>query len=123
MPLDKPNQTSWKKGQSGNPHGSKPKVSNAAMAIRFASKEHIHELYWKLLNANKIEVQEILANPTISVIEACILTAIIKDMEIGETKTIERMMDRVIGKPVNNIEHSGSVSLENLLEASYKKIE
>jgi len=121
MPRIGPTDGSWKPGQSGNPRGTSL-ISEAARAIRMSSREHIHELYWQMLNMNCAQVTQKLLDPDINIVEACIIKAILHDMEEGSTKTIESMMNRVIGKPKETHEIMGKMTIEDIVSASYKSI-
>lgn len=106
----------WVKGQTGNPNGQ-PKIHEEIKQIMVNSRETVARLYWSCVNLNKEQLAERLRqNP--SVFEEGILRAIIKDMEKGQMITLEKLMDRVIGKPKEYIELDASVSTEKAVDVS-----
>jgi hypothetical protein len=106
----------WVKGETGNPNGQ-PKIPEEIKQIKVNSRETVARLYWSCVNLNKEELAARLKqNP--SIFEEGILRAIIKDMEKGQMITLEKIMDRVIGKPKEYIELDASVSTEKSVDVS-----
>ena len=95
------------------------RLSPEAKAIIVNSRDDLVKLYEFCSNASKSLVVERLANPEISVMEDCILRAILSDMQCGRTSTIEKLMERVYGKTTQVIAASvGVKTLEQLVEGA-----
>lgn len=95
------------------------RLSPESRAIIVNSRDDLVRLYEFCSNASKTMVVERLANPEISVMEDCILRAILSDMQCGRTATIEKLMERVYGKTTQVIAASiGVKTLEQLVEGS-----
>jgi hypothetical protein len=98
-------------------NGGAPKLSPEVKNIIVNSKETVAKLYWSCVNLTKEELANRLKNNP-SVFEEGILRAIIKDMEKGQMITLEKLMDRVIGKPKESIDLSANVSTQNSVDVS-----
>jgi hypothetical protein len=107
----------WVKGQPpANPNGA-PKLSEEVKAIKVNSRETVAKLYWQCVNLTKVELSERIKQ-SCSVFEEGVLRAIIKDMEKGNITTLEKLMDRVIGKPKEFIDLSAHISTEKSVDVS-----
>lgn len=96
------------KGQVLNPRGPE-KLPPIVKAIRYESKETVARLYWDIVNLSKVQLGERLKDPTVSLFEENILRAVLDDMKKNKFSTIERMMERVLGKPNQPIHLEGAV--------------
>ena len=99
----------------------KPKIrlSPEAKAIVVTSRESLVHLYNYCANATKEQVKARLDCPGITIFEESIFRALISDMEVGEIKTLEKLMERVYGKNVQPIAASlNTKSLEDILQES-----
>lgn len=106
----------WVKGQTGNPNGQ-PKIREEVKQITVNSRETVAKLYWSCVNLNKEQLAARIKE-SCSVFEEGVLRAIIKDMEKGNIVTLEKLMDRVIGKPKEFIDLSAHVSTEKSVDVS-----
>lgn len=111
----------FQKGVSPNPDG-RPPMDESVRRIRIETKEAVAKLYWDCVNRTKLEMTErINANPT--VFEEGILRAILKDMTRGQTITLEKLMDRVIGKPKEVINITGDIRTESTVNLELLSVE
>jgi DNA-binding transcriptional ArsR family regulator len=96
----------FKKGQSGNPDG-RPPLSPEIKALRGITNERIKEVMDLLIDQD-ITALEVLAQsetePTLKVLYAAGILRAIKE---GNPGHIESVLNRVIGKPKDHIEHTG----------------
>lgn len=104
-------------GRTGNPNG-RPKLPPEVKAIRYCSKETVAKLYWDVVNMNRQEVERRLADPTLSLFERNVLAAIVKDISKGVITTIEKLMERVLGKPKEVIHLDGVINQGNAVDLS-----
>jgi len=106
----------WVKGQTGNPNGQPP-LDPFTKRVRIESRETVAKLYWDCVNLTKQElVERLKATPTI--FEEGVLRAIVKDMEKGTTTTLDKLMERVLGKPKEIIEMTSEVRTESSIDVS-----
>lgn len=84
-----PRHTMWKKGQSGNPAGSKPR------ALSRASFRELVESQWTL---DREGIAEILKDPTATMGELIVAKVLERAMDEGDYNRINGMLDRVLGK-------------------------
>lgn len=107
----------WVKGQPPmNPNG-RPVLPPEVKQIIVNSRESVAKLYWQCVNLTKEELAARIKEKC-SVFEEGILRAIIKDMEKGNIVTLEKLMDRAIGKPKEFIDLSAHVSTEQAVDVS-----
>lgn len=96
----------FKKGQSGNPNGRPRKlVSNTLKAlndvgIKEVTKTEITAIYMSLINCAEDELKEMMDDKKQSIIVKTICKAISKGKGFD---IIEKMLDRSIGKPKQDI--------------------
>jgi hypothetical protein len=86
-------------------------------AIRVESKERVAELYWRVLNMTRSEILD-RVNESPTMFEECILFAILRDSEKGQTDTIDTMLNRVLGNPKDSIDIKANVESKNELDVS-----
>lgn len=109
-------------GQSLNPAGM-TKHPAVMKAIRYETKEAIAKLYLDCLHLTTAELMAKLGtketpNMTLTMFERNIISALWKDSAKGQVTTLEKLVERILGKPKEFIDLSGTVKLENALDMS-----
>jgi len=114
----------WKPGQSGNPNG-RPRNMVPAQISRILGKKQAKKLY-KLTDAEISEWESILLTMTASQLKLLaqwdeanaypkgLAISILTDMKNGNTRTLDKLRERVIGKPYERIEITGKDGTELL---------
>lgn len=104
----------FKKGQSGNPKGRKPKTFQSiikdlqAKGYMQVTKQMIFEAYQLLLSLDEVELKAMSQDIT----QPQTIRTVAKRMLSGEgAEIIERMLDRTHGKPAQFQNHSGDINL------------
>jgi hypothetical protein len=107
MPNPNPSPaTRWKKGQSGNPSG--PALQDKAVtALKRMGAQELAETCEMILKANRAELAAILEDPNTSMLQVNLISAILADTQKGLTYTLDKLLERVVGKPKERIELSG----------------
>lgn len=95
----------FKPGESGNPNGRPPE---ACKALKKYTKKAISETFVELLEATIPELREIKANKQEKSIRAAIASVILKCWRKGESRDIDAILDRIIGKVPQKAEIAGS---------------
>jgi hypothetical protein len=105
MANKKPTKTSFKKGQSGNPAG-RPKMAPEMKALLDLTKSSYREIALKYLLMPRAEVKKIKASDDMSMLELAFLSCIGNVQKKGDYGTLDKMMDRVIGKVKDEVDLS-----------------
>lgn len=89
----------WKPGDpSPNPSG-RPKLSDAERKLRRSTKEQIKEIGDIIINGSRVELEHILDNPgEYSELQYQIACALKVSAEKGDWFTVDKILDRLIGK-------------------------
>lgn len=74
---------------------------------RKISKDDFYRLVTHLLQCNKKELEQMYQNEDLPVSITTLIIAIMQDMDDGETKTIDNILDRMYGKPTQTAELTG----------------
>ena len=112
--MPKKNQNSWKKGRSGNAAG-RPKLSDEIRAIRSSLKSAVFEVA-ELLQMTAGQLIQVECDPCTPALQLMAIRAI----EQGDWKVVNSLLDRVMGKPLQDIGHSLEASDKNVYELAYK---
>lgn len=91
------------KGQSGNPKGKPRKICSTLKSLGYTSYEAIDTIR-NLMAMNLDELKEVYQNKDSSVLEVTIASAIKKSIDKGSLYSIDTLLSRVFGKPVENFD-------------------
>lgn len=100
-----PVHTQFKKGQSGNPLGAKlhdPELKR----IRKISNEMFQELVDLALSEDLSGLQKIIKDPKASALKVGVATSLVKAIQKGDWGTLERIVERLVGKVVVRVDHT-----------------
>ena len=108
----------WKKGESGNPKGRprsrvaefRVKIMGKAGAKKFygISATEVTEWYEFLITADISELKALAAEETTPALAKTYARAIITDMNAGKTTTIDKISEKLYGKAIQRVEHTGA---------------
>lgn len=98
-----PTKTSYKKGVSGNPNG-RPKMDEDTKQLLNLTKSTYREIALKYLNMSKKETLELKENDEMSMLEWAFVKCILVIHKKGDYATLDKMMDRVIGKVKDEVD-------------------
>lgn len=96
----------FKKGESGNPAG-RPAIPPEIREMKKLAKDDLEKLISLLLEATDLRIQEILDSPDTPMIEKIMAQILKKARESGNMGQFDMVLNRVIGKVKEHIEHSG----------------
>jgi hypothetical protein len=108
--------TRIKKGQVLNPRGAGAH-NKALIAFKKMGAEELAETCELILRANKDELASILADPETPMLKVNLIAAILADTQKGLTYTLDKLLERVVGKPKERIELSGDPDNPMALQA------
>ncbi len=108
------NLTPFKKGQSGNPKGSK-KTTVTLLKQQGLNKNDIYNAIVNMIGLTKDELKKIRDDKNSEVYKVVIAGAIVRDIEKRRIYTIESIFDRVFGKPTQKQQVSGGLTIKNRL--------
>jgi hypothetical protein len=92
-------------------------------AVRVSNRDDLQNLLARCLNLTKEQVLERLNDTYVSLAEETILRSMIRDLELGDTKTLDKILDRLFGKAVQVVAAQvNAKTLEDLVVGSAKDI-
>lgn len=95
----------WVKGQSGNPAGSK--LPEDIKEGRKINRMEVERVFNKLMNAAKDELISIGNDPKTPILEAITARVMAKAYNQGDHQRLNFLLDRLVGKVKETIEHVG----------------
>lgn len=96
----------FKKGESGNPAG-RPALPPEIRELKKLAKDDLEKLISLLLDATDQRIEEILNSPETPMIEKIMAQVLKKSYETGSMGQFDMVLNRVIGKVKEHIEHTG----------------
>ena len=108
----------WKKGESGNPKG-RPRSRVAEYREKIMGKKkakkyygigafEVTEWYEALLTMDLPELKLLAQDDTAPALARTYARAIIFDMNAGKTYTVDRISEKLYGKAIQRVEHTGA---------------
>lgn len=107
----------FKKGQSGNPKGRTPIPEEVKEARKF-NKLEVERVLDKFLGLTRDELFIRLRDPQTAMLERIVGRIILKASKGGDHFRLDFLLNRLIGKVKEAVEHSGKVTLEDLITRS-----
>jgi len=96
-------------GQSGNPNG-RPRKYVSQLKEQGYKLAEVNDCIQALMSMTVEELKEVWDNPKATVLEKTIAAAIKKSIEKGSLYSIETLLTRVYGKPMERTENKHEVS-------------
>jgi hypothetical protein len=97
-----------------NPNG-RPPLSPEAKAIRKLTADKLEEIGDLILDGNKVQLNAISSSLEESAIRVAYAKAALNAMAKGDLSMLEMILNRVVGRVKERVEHSGTITLEKLL--------
>ena len=85
------------------------------------SKNDYYEILQVMLGANKEYITELAKREDIPVSLLCVIKAIKSDIDMGTTKTVDSLLDRLFGKSSQPVEMSGELQSFKIERVYHKK--
>lgn len=95
-PKPPPKHSQFKKGQSGNPKGTKP--NPMVMALRELTVESYRKIIELVLTSDVQAIKAIAEDPKSTGLEVGISVAFLRAIKNGDYAVIERIAERIVGK-------------------------
>jgi hypothetical protein len=97
-----PNNKPFEKGQSGNPNG-RPRKYVSTLIDQGYKRSEINDTIQNMMAMTLEEVKAVWDNPTATVLEKTIASAIRKSIEKGTLYSMETLLSRVYGQPKQEV--------------------
>lgn len=91
--------------------------SRALGAFKRMSSEELAQVCELILHANRGELEAVLQDPNTPMIKVNLISAILADTTKGLTYTLDKLLERTVGKPKERIELSGDPDNPMALQA------
>jgi hypothetical protein len=115
------NRGRFQKGQSGNP-GGRPKLPEDIRMARSLNATEFERIVTKYLYLPWSEIYKLKEDQSLPLMECAIISMLAKAIEDGDERKLGFLLDRVIGKVKERLEHSGSLTLEDLITGSMNEL-
>jgi hypothetical protein len=110
----------WKPGESGNPEG-RPAIPEEIKKLRLLTNEEIKEVATLLLDKNYSAIQLMENDPSTPMLKLWMVKVALKATDRGDMMTLNAFLDRVVGKVKEQVEHSGKITLADLVAGDEKE--
>lgn len=110
----------YKKGESGNPSG-RPKLSAEDKVLKQLTKAQFTEIANLIVQGNWTELNSIERDAESSVLKKLICKALMSAYERGDWSTVDRFLDRVIGKVKDEVEATVMTTTFERLDGSAER--
>jgi len=100
-----PNNKPFEKGKSGNPNG-RPRKYVSTLIDQGYKRSEINDTIQNMMAMTLEEVKAVWDNPTATVLEKTIASAIRKSIEKGTLYSMETLLSRVYGQPKQEVEQT-----------------
>jgi hypothetical protein len=101
------------KGESMNPKG-RPKKYVSLLKDQGYKLSEVNDCIQVIMSMNMNELKDVWDNPNATVLEKTIAGAIKKSIEKGSLYSIETLLSRVFGKPKEQVEQSGEITVHTI---------
>jgi hypothetical protein len=102
MPIPNEHINQFKKGESGNPNG-RPRKYVSTLIDQGYKRSEINDTIQNMMAMTLEEVKAVWDNPTATVLEKTIASAIRKSIEKGTLYSLETLLSRVYGQPKQEV--------------------
>lgn len=101
-----------------NPNG-RPPITPEVKALRGLTHEHIKDVMDLLVDQEFEKLREMAKDTSLPALKLLYIRAVLRAVETGDLANIEIVLNRVLGKPKERIEHSGAITLESIIASHY----
>ena len=100
--------------------GGRPKLTKEVKEFKELTTQKYLEILQKYLNLSLSELEDIYAKQKdLTIVENYVLSSLIKGSKKGDYDTLEKILNRVIGKPKENVKIEGDLEVKNELPEEY----
>ncbi len=110
----------FKPGVSGNENG-RPPLDPAVKQFKKLTQDIIDEVGFLVLDGDKVGLAKIIADPQASTLKRWIAQVAETGIKLGDMDSLDKLLNRLLGKAPQKLEHSGTVTLEELVAGSRKE--
>lgn len=111
----------WVPGQPGGP--GRPAVTPQLKQLKKLNAEKLAEILNRLAHATVDELKAISQDPMTSIFELTICAILKNAVQKGDQQRVNFLLDRLVGKPKEQVEHSTSDGFRLIIEDYRKKDE
>jgi hypothetical protein len=105
------------KGQSGNPKGMPP-LPPEVRQFKKLTQDIIDEVGFLVLDGDEAEIYKIVHDPKASTLKKWVASVALNGIQCGDMDSLDKLLNRLIGKVKDKVEHSGAITLEDLVAGS-----
>lgn len=124
-----PKQTRQKRGakigrpfEAGNPGGpGRPPTPPEIKSARQLNQIEVERIYHDILGLPEAKLEEWKKAEGRTVLEAAVAKVMLEAVRLGDVFRIEKVLDRCVGPVKTKVEHSGQITLEDLVAGSRKE--